>query len=128
MKTRLFIIVMLFSLFLVACQLESKENKSANVTFKGGTDIWSAELHKVNNQEKQFILKYKGDSINTGNIEFKLNAPNWAWGMGGIKLDNEGIYVTEDINVDKISTSESDIIEVEIKWNDKVDTFTLKNE
>ena len=119
---------MLFSLFLVAYQSESKENKSTNLTFTGSTDIWSAELQMVNNQEKQFILKYKGNSINTGNIEFKLNAPNWVWGMGDIKLDTEGLYVTEDIHADKISTSESDIIEVEVKWNDKVDTFTLKNE
>ena len=43
-------------------------------------------------------------------------------------IDAEGMFVTEDINADKISTSESDIIEVEVKWNDKVDTFTLKNE
>lgn len=128
MKSRLFIIVLLFSLFLVACQSESKENKPTNVTFKGDTDIWSAELHMVNNQEKEFVLKYKEEAIGVENIEFILNAPNWAWGMGDIKLNTEGIYVTQDINADKISTSKSDIIEVEVIWNDKVETFALKNE
>lgn len=126
MKNRIFILVMLSSLFLVACQSKSTENK-----FTGGTDIWSAELHTVNNQENKFVLKYKEDPRDIDNIdEFKLNAPNWTWGMGDINLDNEGIgiYMTEDIDTDKFSTSESDIIEVEIKWNDKVDIFTLKSE
>ena len=123
MRNKLFILLMLFSLFLVACQSKSTENK-----FTGGTDIWSAELHTVNNQENKFVLKYKEDPKDINSIdELKLNAPNGVWGMGDLNVDAEGVYITEDIDAD-ISTSESDIIEVEIKWNDKVDNFTLKSE
>ena len=51
LKNKPFIIVILFSLFLVACQSESNDNKSTNAIFKGGTDMWSAELHMINKQE-----------------------------------------------------------------------------
>ena len=129
MKNKRFIIVILFSIFLVACQSNSNENNSTHVTFKGSTDIWSAELQMVNNQETKLILKYEGeDFIHPENLDFKLNSSKWGWGMGDINLDTEGIFVTEDIDADKISTSESDIIEVEVNWNDQVDTFTLKKE
>lgn len=118
---------MLLVVFLVACQTQPVENKPKNLTFKGRSEIWSAEL-KTNKLEKELILKYKEKESIPSNIEFKLNAPNWAWGMGEIKLNTGGVGVyTIKENESSDLTAVTDKIKVEVKWNDKVDTFTNQN-
>lgn len=125
-KKSLYALNLILLLLLVSCQ-----QLSENLNFKGDSENWSAKLNVVktdNNKEtKKFELQFKGkDYKAVENLEFKINAPNYAWGMSLIELNSTGVYKTQN-ETGEFSTSRTDVIDIEVKWNGKVENFSLNN-
>lgn len=122
-KMYLFFILILL-LLLMAC-----EKSAENLKFEGDNENWSAKLTVVkakDKETKEFELQYKGkDPKAIENPEFMVNAHNYSWDNDSIVLDNNGLYKTSAIDTGKETISESDVIDVEVKWNGKVENFTL---
>ncbi|MFU2018691.1 hypothetical protein ACM6Q7_27355 [Peribacillus butanolivorans] len=126
-KKSLYALNLILLLLLVACQQSSE-----NLNFKGDSENWSAKLNVVktdNDKEtKKFELQFKGkDYKAVENLEFKINTPNYAWGMGDIELNSTGVYKTHKTETGEYSTSKTDVIDIEVTWNGKVENFSLNN-
>ena len=126
-KKSLYAINLILLLLLAACQQSSE-----NLNFKGDGENWSAKLNVVktdNDKEtKKFALQFKGkDYKAVENLEYKINAPNYTWGMGDIELNSTGEFKTYNNEKGEFSTSKTDVIYIEVKWNRKVENFSLNN-
>ncbi|MBT2668624.1 hypothetical protein J7J00_24655 [Bacillus sp. ISL-4] len=126
-KKSFYAINLILLLLLAACQQTSE-----NLNFKGDSESWSAKLNVVktdNDKEtKKFALQFKGkDYKAVENLKYKINAPNYAWGMGDIELNSTGEYKTHNNEKGEFSTSKTDVIDIEVKWNGKVENFSLNN-
>ena len=127
MKKLLGVFFSLLVVILVACQ-QTKEP----LNFIGESENWIAklDLETQNNESeiKNFELKYKGkDSKDVKNLEFKIKAPNYSLGMGDIELQKNGSFKDNEIHHIKQSTTSSDVMNIEVKWNGKVENFSLEN-
>ncbi len=47
--------------------------------------------------------------------------------MGDIELNSTGEYKTHNNEKGEFSTSKTDVIDIEVKWNGKVKNFSLNN-
>ncbi|WP_347940575.1 hypothetical protein AAEY33_23770 [Peribacillus simplex] len=47
--------------------------------------------------------------------------------MGDIELNSIGEYKTHNNEKGEFSTSKTDVIDIEMKWNGKVENFSLNN-
>ncbi|MGM0878665.1 MAG: hypothetical protein ACQEWV_29270 [Bacillota bacterium] len=109
--------------FLTACQ------STNNQTFYGNGENWEVELKitQVDRKESEAImLRYKGTDVDSfEKFEFKVEAPNWSWGMGDIQLNKEGLFVEENPTLNEKNTNKTDNITIEIKWNEQTEIIPL---
>lgn len=111
------------------------ENNVQIVTLQGSSEHWAAQYTQEARSESNFdneskttvVFKYKGDSPETaGQISYLLQSDSREIsGTGTLFEDGTMKTGTEGMNIALLS--KDSIVKVEIKWNDKSESFELRN-
>jgi hypothetical protein len=120
---RINIILFGFIIFLTAC------NSTESTLYIGEGESWSGEVKLASDRDSEDImLEYKGDDVSdVGNFDFEIIGPNWGMKKGNADLTN-GVFTEKGVNISDKNTSESAELTIIVDWNEKKETFHLKNE
>jgi hypothetical protein len=116
--------------FLIVLGLLLSACSSKTLTFFGESDKWSAEL-KVSQSsgfEKQnFVLKYKGDEVNSvGEITYRVESAG-GFGQSGVKLEENGsLRHIDEADPTNAKVTENTKVKVSVEWNGNTETIELK--
>ncbi|WP_406686617.1 membrane lipoprotein lipid attachment site-containing protein [Rossellomorea vietnamensis] len=117
-------------LFLIGTMLLLSGCNAKDFSFSGDSDHWHAELN-VNQssdfEKKDFVLKYKGEDINSvGNVAYDVEEVG-GFGRKGVTLEENGVIrQSSESDPTNAKMSEDTEVKVTVKWDDQVETFTLE--
>ena len=117
-------------LFLAGTMLLLAGCNTKDFSFSGDSDHWHAELN-VNQssdfEKKDFVLKYKGEDINSVvNVAYDVEEVG-GFGRTGVTLEENGVIRdSSESNPTNAKMSEDTEVKVTVKWDDQEETFTLE--
>ncbi|MCR8848509.1 hypothetical protein NQ095_08855 [Rossellomorea sp. SC111] len=116
-------------LFLVGTMLLLTACNTKDFSFSGDSNHWHADLNvnQSSDFEKQdFVLKYKGDDVDSvGDVAYTVKGVGEYGRKGEILEENGVIRHSSESNPTNAKMSEDTKVEVTVKWDDQVETFTL---
>ncbi|MEH7237999.1 hypothetical protein [Bacillus sp. JJ1562] len=128
MKKFLLPIFFFVTLSLFACQ--AKDN---GLTFIGEGNDWSAELTVNQDEGKetyQIELNYKGDNLEEfETFHYNIKSRNGVidYNQRNAEFNEEGIFKNNLLSENSLSTQAEDELVIEMEWDDKSESFNLRN-
>ncbi|WP_456279007.1 hypothetical protein [Bacillus sp. AK128] len=120
-------------IFLVILLLFACETNDNELTFIGKGNNWSAELTVNQDEGKETYkiqLNYKGDNVEEiETFHYNIKSQNGAvdYKQNNAELNKEGIFKNNLLSENSPSTSAEEDLVIEIEWNDKSESFNLRN-